>query len=179
MAETRETQVIEDVINGDEISNPRTTEEAILAQVIAGEEVTINARTRMQYWLSQLKSGGGGEDIYKKVIISGEGLEPVNVEDLQDYSQNWIGMSAGIPVVSSAVVVKIGNLTGLGGGGAIDKSENNYHYFAGWISSTKVELWFEATFQTVTLKKMVYGGNDVTSLYGTSAVWNISVFSPV
>lgn len=58
MAETRETQVIEDVINGDEISNPRTTEEAILAQVIAGEEVTINARTSLQKYLSQLTSGG-------------------------------------------------------------------------------------------------------------------------
>lgn len=60
MAETRETQVLEDVIDSTEIENPRTTEEAILAQVIAGEEVTINPRTRLQTYLSQLTSGGGG-----------------------------------------------------------------------------------------------------------------------
>ena len=35
MAETRETQVLEDVVESTEIENPRTTEEAILAQVIA------------------------------------------------------------------------------------------------------------------------------------------------
>ena len=58
MAETRETQVLEDVVESTEIENPRTTEEAILAQVIAGEEVTINARTRLQKYLSQLTSGG-------------------------------------------------------------------------------------------------------------------------
>lgn len=64
MAETRETQVLEDVVESTEIENPRTTEEAILAQVIAGEEVTINARTRLQTYLSQLTSGGTSEIIY-------------------------------------------------------------------------------------------------------------------
>lgn len=60
MAETRETQVLEDVIESTEIENPRTTEEAILAQVIAGDEVTINARTRYQTYLKELSSISGG-----------------------------------------------------------------------------------------------------------------------
>lgn len=87
MAETRETQVIEDVINGDEISNPRTTEEAILAQVVAGEIVTINPRNRMQYWLSQLESGGSPVTVESititengtKTAPEGKAYSPVNV----------------------------------------------------------------------------------------------------
>ena len=63
MAETRETQVLEDVVESTEIENPRTTEEAILAQVISGDEVTINARTRLQKYLSQLTSGGASVEV--------------------------------------------------------------------------------------------------------------------
>ena len=74
MAETRETQVIEDVVNSTEIENPRTTEEAILAQVIAGDEVTINARTRLQKYLSQLTSGGGNPNSME--IIEGTLANP-------------------------------------------------------------------------------------------------------
>lgn len=80
MAETRETQVIEDVINGDEITNPRTTEEAILAKIVAGEQVDINARTRMQYWLSQLKSGGGENPNYVETI-NGTLANPLGASD--------------------------------------------------------------------------------------------------
>ena len=67
MAETRETQVIEDVIDGTEINNPRTTEEAILAQVVAGEEVTINARTSYQNWLRQLRSGSSNPNTIETI----------------------------------------------------------------------------------------------------------------
>lgn len=60
MAETRDTQILEDVVESTEIENPRTTEEAILAKIIAGEEVNINARTRYQAYLKELSSISGG-----------------------------------------------------------------------------------------------------------------------
>lgn len=85
MAETRETQVIEDVINGDEISNPRTTEEAILAQVVAGEEVTINARNRLQYWLSQLRSGSSVRLMAGNYNVEFNGREVIHLEPLSEY----------------------------------------------------------------------------------------------
>lgn len=82
MAETRETQVLEDVVESTEIENPRTTEEAILAQVIAGDEVTINARTRLQTYLSQLTSGGGNPNYVE--TITGTLANPWGDIDLSD-----------------------------------------------------------------------------------------------
>lgn len=68
MAETRDTQVLEDVVESTEIENPRTTEEAILAKIIAGEEVNINARTRYQAYLKELSSISGGNPNYVETI---------------------------------------------------------------------------------------------------------------
>ena len=68
MAETRETQVLEDVVESTEIENPRTTEEAILAKIIAGEEVDINARTRYQAYLKELSSISGGNPNYVETV---------------------------------------------------------------------------------------------------------------
>lgn len=68
MAETRETQVLEDAVESTEIENPRTTEEAILAKIIAGEEVNINARTRYQAYLKELSSISGGNPNYVETI---------------------------------------------------------------------------------------------------------------
>ena len=94
MAETRETQVIEDVINGDEISNPRTTEEAILAQVVAGETVTINPRNRMQYWLSQLESGGG-ENPNSTETVTGTLANPWGTMESQEISAFFADLANG------------------------------------------------------------------------------------
>lgn len=80
MAETRETQVLEDAVESTEIENPRTTEEAILAKIIAGEEVNINARTRYQYWLKQLKSGGSLQLVKGEYTLNFNGSESILVE---------------------------------------------------------------------------------------------------
>ena len=59
MAEDRITQMLEDVSDGNTIDNPRTSDEVMLAKLAAGEEVTESPRTRFQYWLKKLPSGGG------------------------------------------------------------------------------------------------------------------------
>lgn len=91
MAETRETQVLEDVVESTEIENPRTTEEAILAKIIAGEEVNINVRTRYQAYLKELSSIGGGNPNYVE-IVTGTLVDPWGdhqaSELLEEYKAN-------------------------------------------------------------------------------------------
>lgn len=70
MAENRINQYLESIADGEAGPNgPRTRDEAMLAKIAAGEEITEDDRTRFQYWLKKIKPSGGDNPNYDEDIL--------------------------------------------------------------------------------------------------------------